>query len=249
MAQVQQVTAPQRKPRVGGIKDVSGPFVVEQRLAAVTDIVWEGSDCGVELSETRAGCYDLVTPAANKEATGVDQFAGIGPSFARYAGVECFIGGDQDGPSFEAQATARLEAAEDRTVEAKLMEWALGGTPIAAVGIAAAIANLEQAADAGYIGQPVLLMSRAMADLAYAADVLTRENGRLISPNGTPVVASGAIEGPEIAITGWPTVYASPIVSARGIAWGTNLDMALAERLYAIGIDCEFRAFADTTAP
>lgn len=248
MAQVQQVAPPQRKPRVGGIKDVSGEFVTENRLAASTGIVWEDSGCGVDLSATRAGCYDAVTPVESKEGTGVGQFTGVGPAFARYAGVTCWLGGDQEGPTYVEQARERLAGGEDRAVEAQLMAWAEDGEAVTGGSIVETIAALEQYADANYIGQPVLVMSREMADLAYAADALHREDGKLVSPNGTPVVASGAIESSAIAIIGWPAVYASEIVAAVGLAWSTNTELAIAERVYAIAVDCAFRA-ASTPTP
>lgn len=244
MAQVQQVTAPPRKPRAGGIKDVIGEFITESRLAATTAIVWEDSGCGVNLAETRAGCYDSITPIANKVATGVAELDGIGPSFARYAGVECFLGGDAGGTSYEEQARARLLAAEDRAVEGVLATWAAAGTAVTGGNIVASIAALEQYADNNYIGQPILLMSRASAVIAHAARALTREGGRLISPNGTPVIATGARAATSISVIGGTAVYASPVVSARGMLWKKNTDLAIAERLYAIGVDCDFRATA-----
>ena len=159
MAQVQQVAPPQRKPRVGGIKDVSGEFVTENRLAATTGIAWEDSSCGVRLSTTRAGCYDAVTPVDPKEGTGVGQFTGVGPAFARYAGVTCWLGGDADGPSYVEQARARLAAGEDRAVEKELMAWAASDSAVSSSDIVGLIAALEQFADANYAGLPVLILS------------------------------------------------------------------------------------------
>lgn len=246
MAHVQQVTPPPRKPRAGGIKSIVGDFIEEPRLAASTGIVWEGSDCLVQMSKTRAGCYDAIVPAEPKTSSGVSQYEGIAPAFAGYAGVECWIGGDADGESFAEQARRHLLEIEDRAVEEYLADWAeASSTSLTAASITAAIASLEEDADRYYVGQPVLLMTRDAAVYAYAASALVRENGQLVTPNGTPVIASAFNVDEKVSIIGWPAVYASPIVAGSAALTKKNLDLAIAERVYAVGVDCEYRATAN----
>lgn len=357
------VSAPKRKPRVGGIKDIiGGSFTEESRLSVVaglTNLAWEDATCGTSLASLPAGCYvatggidevqrltitgaptggtftltfDGQTTAAiarNASATAVQnallalsnvdpgdivvtggpgpatpytftfggdlgdqdvpemtvtasftggttpaaavttitpgvppapltgdetaQYTTIGDPFARYAGVQCFIGGDKD-ESFESQARRKFEGLEDRAVEAVLADWAGDApSPGTATSIAAAVGVAEEHADMNYVGQPVLIMSRLAADLAFAARVLTRENGRLVSPNGTPVLASGVIvagdEPDLIAIIGQPEVWATRVMTHQAPDLATNIDLAIAMRLFAIGVDCGYRYAVTVTAP
>lgn len=245
------VTAPTRKPRSGGIKSVVGEFTLEPRLT-VAGIAWEDAGCGFP-HETRAGCYDDVVDPEAKEGDGVDQHESIAPPFARYKGVDCFIGGDNVGDSYVDQAKAALEAGEDREVESQLFLWADAVTITADSGatISEVIAAAEEAADTGYVGQPVLFMSRHDAALAFAEKALVRENGVLVTGNGTPVIASGVFPDNTwgtVFILGAVEVYATPVVAQVAHAFASNHTLAIAERVYAIGVDCDYRAgFALTT--
>src|SRR6185312_16510397 len=90
-----------------------------------------------------------------KVALGITEHNGIGPAFARYAGVECYLGGDAGGDSYLQQARDLLAAGEDRAVEAELWEWAAAAaSPGTAATLVGAIAAAEEAADANYVGQP-----------------------------------------------------------------------------------------------
>lgn len=247
------VQAPVRKPRQGGIRDIVGQFVNEPRLAAVSQaggLSWEDSTCGFPRT-TRAGCYDDAVAAVEKYGDSVNQYTSIGEPFAQYAGVECWIGGDSEGASFQEQARQKLEAGEERLIEGNLWTWASDADVTgSAASIAAAIGDAEEYADDNYVGQPILLLSRRGADLAFAASVLTRENGRLVTPNGTPVLASGAFtSGPadEVAIIGGLLVLASPIVAHQAPNLSDNTALAIAERVYAVGVDCDFRYIVTVT--
>lgn len=244
MALSLQVAPPTPAPRLGGIKTVAGEFAHEQRLGATDSIVWEGTPWAT-LRDTRRECFDPTpeTPGV-KTFDGVDEFAGISAPYAKYAGISCYIGGDADG-SYPEAARAALEALEDRAAEAALWEWALGastaGEPATLV---EAIAIAEDYADGVYPFRPVLVMSRHDATLASAAGVLKEVDGKLITHQGTPVIASGAIPDDDhgtVAIIGQPKVYASEVVVARAPDTGANLDYAIAERIYAVAVDSEFR--------
>lgn len=237
------VTGPVRRPREGGIKSVIGDFIPETRLSVVngTDgLAWEDTGCGIPTA-TRAGCFDDVMPQVDKTAEGPTRHTTIGDPFALYKGVECYIGGDALGQSYREQAEAVLLAGEDRVIEARLYSWAAFGTTETRPTIADAIARVEQFADNQYVGLPVILISRNDAVLAHDSGALTRENGVLITANKTPVIASGAITAGGVAAIGMPAVWASQVVTAGAIKREDNVEMAIAERLYAIGVDCDFR--------
>ena len=242
----QLVPAPVRKPRVGGLKDILGGYVDQPRLG-VADIAWEDGTCGFP-STTRAGCYDSGVPAEDKDFAGVAQYTAIGPAFAQYAGVECFIGGDSIGDSYLAQARAKLEQGEDVEVANRLGDWA-AEAPVAFLldtanplqSAAMALGSLEAQAALEYVGQPVILAPVAIATMLFAAGALVREGGKLITGLGTPVVLYGTAATSVLSIVGHPAVYASPITAARGVLLHSNLDGAIAERVYAIGVDCDYR--------
>jgi hypothetical protein len=246
------VQAPTRRPRQGGIKTVAGEFVPVNRLAIVNGaggLAWEDSGCGLP-KVTRAGCYDDVIAAADKTFDGVTRRTSIGDPFARYAGVECWLGGDDDGSYLE-QASTLLEQGEDRAVESALWAWAAAAaTPGTATSWAQGIALAEDVADANYVGAPVILMSRFAAEQAYAAGAITREDGRLVTGNGNWVLSTGA--GPDgernrILAVGALAVYASTEVRASVTQHTDNLAAAIAERLYAVGVDCDYRYAVNVT--
>lgn len=243
---VNLVTAPVRKPRHGGLRSVVPEFILEERLAAGGVIGWEESGCGLP-QETQAGCYDETVDPASKEFDGVESLGAIGPAFARYAGVSCFIGGDADGPSYLEQAKTLLEQGEDRAVEKVLWEWAIDGPSQEVVGIVAAIAAAEKHADANYVGQPILIMSRADVVWAHAGGAVEYVNGLPFTINGTPIIATGVTDGADwgkVAAIGAVGVYASSMVAFEAPGLTQNLKYALAERVYAIGVDCGYRFVA-----
>lgn len=241
------VARPARRPRSGGIKAVIGEFLLETRLTAGEEIGWEASDCG-PVAETRAGCFSSVDPA-EKEFSGITQFTGTGEPFARYAGVACFLGGD-DEEDYKSQALALLSQWEDREVEGVLWEWAAGAaSPGEAASVVAAIAAADAHADENYAGLPILLVNRADADEAFAAGVLEHRDGLLVTGNGTPVIASAKFPAGSVAVTGWIAVYATDANSFGAIDHRYNTEYALAERIYSIAVDCEYRHLVGPETP
>lgn len=259
MVLVTRVAPPARKPRSGGIKDIVGSFILEERLTATEKVAWEDSGCGLpEL--TQAGCFDTTFELVegevpDKTASGISVVDGIAPPFAQYAGVECYLGGDNDGPTYSEQAERLLEQGEDRRIEQVLWDWALatGTTALTdAADIVAAIGAVEEYADENYVGQPVIILSRATAVAAFAAGAIERDSGRLVTANGNPVLATGAVpddEQGEVAAVGWPAVYASQMRSYIAPNLRLNRSLGLAERAYAIGVDCAFRVTVGITTP
>lgn len=248
MALTQNVPAPQRQARSGGIKDIVGDFTTVERLGHTEGITWDSVGCTFP-RPTRAGCIDEVTESVDKTGDGVVIENGIGIPFALYSGVACFVGGDNEGPSYTDQAQALLSAGEDRAVEAKLWAWIDAGTDTAAASLAAAIGAAEEHADANYIGQPVLVLSREDVISAKAAGILERIDGQLVSPNKTPVLSTSAATTGVVGIIGRPAVYATTAVAFRAPDLAANTDFAIAERIYAVGVDCNYRRTYTVTIP
>lgn len=234
------VSPPRREPRKGGIKAVTGDFVTTERLGAGGGIEWISDGC--EFPHAAPGLCFVPNPVTgDKEFEGIVQ--GAGPIFGLYAGVECFLTAGSD---YDDRARALLDQGEGRGVEEVLWEWAAttGGAPNAAASLVDAIALAEESADTYYVGAPVILMSRRVAVWARSVGALfggTAWDGDLWTANGTPVIASGAASDTQLSIIGWPTVYSSgEAVVINAIEHTTNRQMAIAERIYAIAVDCAF---------
>jgi hypothetical protein len=241
------VPAPKRERRRGGIKQVTGEFEPLARLGAAANIQYLSDGCDWP-SLAPGLCWGTVS-TGDKTFNGLDVEQGIIPVFAQYAGVECYLGQGADA-EYAARAKRLLLDTEEHEVEAALIAWAEAG-PVSgtATKLATAIAAADEYADQKYIGLPVIIMSRFMAVIADAEGVLHRDkdSGDLTTINGTPVVTSWVSAADKISVIGWPTVYASEVV-ANGVTNPTqNRELALAERIYAIAVDCLFRAVITVT--
>lgn len=236
------VAAPARKPRLGGIKSIVGEFTVVERLSVTQGgITWDALGCAFP-SATRAGCYDAVVPDAPKTPVGIATPAGAVDAFALYNGIECTLGGDTGTEgSFESQAEALLLQGEDRKIEAKLWGWLNAVASTNAPDLVQALAAAESDADANYLGQPVITVSRYDSQRLFAAGALVREGGVLVTANGSPVLATSAVTNGKVSATGALEVYATSIISAQAPRLNQNKDLAIAERVYAIGVDCAYR--------
>ena len=232
------VPSPVRKPRRGGIKSVVGEFVSADRLAVATNLEWIADNC--DFPKAAPGlCYAETPVTGDKTFDGIT--IGTGPIFALYAGVQCYLGPSTD---YEERARAQLEAGEARAVEEVLWEYGMsaGGTAPAQTSWVAAIGQADEAADTLYIGQPVIMLSRFAAVQARAAKAIfgDEETGQLWTPNGTPIIASSAASDTALIVMGWPTVYASGLVASTVVDHRVNQELALAERVYGIAVDCNF---------
>lgn len=233
---IADVAIPERKPRLGGIKSVIGDFVTAERLAASKNIQWVSPGCS--FPELAPGLCWGQDPTGTKTADGIDVMAGLADNFALYAGVECYMPGD-DYPS---RANKLLQDGEDRAVEAQFAAAFATLTPVAGTGgLAGAIAALDQEADGAYVGRPVIWMARDAAVEARAADLVEGDrDGNLWTANGTPVVASASLSAAEVWVTGWPTVYASGIFVTVVDHPTQNRTLAIAERAYGLAVDCGY---------
>jgi hypothetical protein len=242
------VPAPHREPRRGGIKSVTGDFIPLERLGAAANIHYVSDGC-VWPSLAPGLCWGA-DPGGDKSFGGMDIEDGIGGIFAQYVGVECFLGAGND-VEFTDRARRQLEYGEAHEIEAGFVAWAAGGAAAGTgAGIANAIAAAEEYADQHYIGAPVLLMSRHSAVLGDAANALDGDGiGGIWTINGSPVVATWLMPDDKIYVIGWPSVYASQIATAASHEIVQNREQALAERIYAMAVDCTFRAVVTITAP
>jgi hypothetical protein len=180
-------------------------------------------------------------PPTDKTVGGLGSGASVVPNFGGYIGVECFLHGTPD--EYGPRASDALELAQDRFVEGVLWGWitaaAATGT---ATGLVAAIALAEENADVSYIGRPVIHLSRQDAVTAFAASALVVRDGKLETANRTPVVASGAYATGIVGVTGGITVEQSSIRVSPGLNYTKNTMLAIAERVYGIIVDCDYRA-------
>lgn len=180
-------------------------------------------------------------PPTDKIVGGLGTGQHIVPNFGGYIGVECFLHGDPD--EYGPRAQAALEAAQDRFIEGVLWGWITAGAATGtAAGLLATIALAEENADNAYIGQPVLHLSRQDADTAFAANALALVDGKLVTPHLTPVVASGAYATGVVGVTGGITVEQSSIRVSPGLNYTKNTMLAIAERVYGLLVDCDYRA-------
>jgi hypothetical protein len=238
---------PTRKPRRGGIKSVA-EFVPTDRLMAVKALDWTNEPC--TFPNAAPGLCWGTNPGGTKSFNGNDVNRS-GDAFALYSGDECFAGGGLD---YDSRARASLEQGEDRELEERLVLFlaAKDATPADFGGFAAGFAAAETAADNDYIGQPVIVMNRGDVSAAGAARVIFSDNeGNLTTQNGTPVLASGRVPAGDFYVTGQITVFTSPaIIVNRVIHHINNREMAIAERAYAFGIDCDYVvAYSVTEVP
>lgn len=234
------VEPPQRLPRKGGLLSIA-EVRPASRLASANGVQYVPDPC--ELRYDAAGfCYVETPVTADKNFTSILNSTGVIPNFGLHYGVSCWINDEDD---FAERARAGLDFSESRGLESILWAWINGATALtAATGIVAAIAALEQSADDLYIGQPIIHINRGDAVRAAAAGALSPnpvDDGKLWTANGTPVVASAKYPAGTLGITGGITVFRSDIVDTRTEALEDNTAYALAERVYGIAVDCDFR--------
>lgn len=236
-----EVSAPTRAPREGGIEDVA-EFVHNERLATVQGIVFVSDGCN--FPELYEGLCYATDPAVPDEKT----FDGIeiedgGIPFTLYSGVECFMNGGTY-EEFAARARAAFDMGHGREIENQLGLWADGATAITtpvATGVTAAIGRIQQDLDDRYVGRGVILISRFDANAALAAGALDHEGEFLRTKLKTPVIASGRIAPGTVYGLGAVKVEHTEVVAREVDDPTTNRRYALAEAVFALVVDCEFR--------
>lgn len=241
------VAAPARQARLGGLR-AAAQWVENQRLGAAETVVYQSDGCTFPM-EAIGLCYTQNGTDDEKSGVGIDIVEAIDEPFALYGGVECYIGPDDE--DFVTRARTILRDGEDRALETRLGQWAVAGTALSEVpDIVEAIAALEEYADDHYVGRPVLLMSRADAVRAGAALAIQYGiDGLPYTVNGTPVVASAMFTTGEPAVVGAVTILRSAVNDIDTVDHVNNTRWAVAEAVYSILVDCEFRAVAPLETP
>lgn len=241
---VVEIAAPVRTDRVGGISKVA-TFRQNDRLGAAQLLAFQSDGCTFpQISEHL--CYVGEADPAAKMFDGIEIEDAIGVPFPLYAGVMCYAGPDPD--ELE-RAQRALASGTDRALEEQLAIWAQGGV---AVGtgetVAGAIALVEQALDDQYVGQGVILMSRADAVRADAEGAIHANlDGVPTTINGTPVIASGRVDPGQLFGLGAIVVEYSETLAREIVQTEANRHWALAEAVFALAVDCSLRLRASTT--
>jgi hypothetical protein len=241
------IASPPRKPRVGGIGSIAS-FRLNGRLGIAQSLIFQSDACTFpQVSEHL--CYVGEESPTDKAFDGIVIADAIGTPFPLYAGVKCWAGPDPD--ELE-RANEILTEGRDRALEEQLAIWANQGTIVPGGGtggtVTGAIALIEQELDDNYIGQGVILMSRADAVRGDAEGSLHVSNGLITTINGTPVIASGRVAPGQAFGLGAIVVEHGGAESRQVVRPTFNEIWALAEEIYALAVDCEFRVRASTTA-
>ena len=298
------VEAPRRVDRKGGIRTVADFVDGVDRIA--TDGTTVHVSPGCTFPQT---LLELCIPTSpEKTRKGIDQIEGLGGNFALYAGVECFLGGED----YAAAATTLLDQGEDRALESVLVTRILGGaTAATTTSLGDAIAQADNNADNNYLGSPILIVNRgdvsrlvedgalkamtvrgatfevdstrvpfavktSPSSFAFSAPSSNADNNYLGSPilivnrgdvsrlvgdgvlkakddgevftaNGTRVLSTSKVAPGTVIATGQITVHRSSAETHQVAAHTTNREYAIAERAYAIVIDCGYTAVYTVT--
>lgn len=240
-----RIEAPARKERAGGITQVA-EFVQNDRIGNAEAVVYQSDNCTFPYTE-EVRCF-AAAAVPDKTYAGIEIEDAIGAPFTLVAGVSCFINPD---PDEEARARAIFDAGKDRALEEIVGVWADGGVALAAgTSVEGAIALVDQELDDKYIGQGVILMSRADAVLADAAGAISVEDGDAYptTVNGTPILASGRIASGTVYGVGAIKVEHTGTQNYNTHDLESNLHYALAEAIFVLAVDCEFRIKSSTGA-
>lgn len=243
---------PARAERRGGLKTVA-EFVTDSRVntGALPQFISDG--CSFPVDDI-ALCYP--SPAADqndKEPTGIETLDAAVSPFGIFNAVECWLDAE-NGTDFESRAATLLEQGEDRAIEARLNTWAQSVTATATISGGITPANLQEAlaraeahADVNYLGAPVLLINRGDAVRIGAINFDTAD-GVMRTKNGNLVLASGKITASTVTAVGALTVLLSPVVANRAPTVKQNTEIAIAERVASILVDCRYAARYVVTA-
>lgn len=246
MVVTQTVTGPTRPPRLGGLNGVA-EFETVDRLGYTEKVSWVSDPCGFPMNAIGL-CWEESSADFPKAGMPVETESAIDKPFALYGGVECFLGADND---FDERARVILEQGEGAALEGRIGAWASAAPPVPGIGtLLEALAGVECSMDAEYLGRGVIFVNRGDAVILSASGALIPGvSGAITTINGTPVVSSAAIGQGLIAGTGAIKVLTTPILSHSAVKHRTNVEMSIAERSYAILVDCSYRVQAYAPVP
>jgi len=235
-APITYVNAPTRGARRGGIFAVAAVEDNVDRLLMADVLSWTSDDCDFPVGVPELCFGESADPGGVKTFEGLTT-AESATVFAAYAGIACWI----DGDDFAGRARAKLAQGAHKIVEDHAAEWlaANAGVALPSESVATAIALADNYADDAFPGLPVIWINRGQADIALSEHaVIADGNGGLWTANGTPIIASSSIPANTVYVTGTVTVYRSVVVDAQAIDQTHNTEYAIAEQGYAIGFDC-----------
>lgn len=230
------VAPPVRHPRRGGILAVADIIESDERLFIAESVQWTAESCDAVVSVPELCFGTSPDPGGSKDFAGLsDAFSS--DVFAGYAGSQCWIHGED----FVERSRRTLADGEGLFIETQAVAWfvdiAAAATVVTSFG--GAISAADNFADANYPGRPTLWMNRGDAVEAHGARLLNGDReGNLWTPNGTPVIATSAVPAGTVYVTGSVTVWRTKVVDGTAIDHTHNLEYGIAERGYAVGLDC-----------
>lgn len=249
------VEAPARTARTGGLTSVVTPIDITDDHAQ-NGVQYEGDPCGALPDFAPGLCDPAYIPA---DLVPDEKDFGTGPNwaqtlpFALYVGYECWM----PGADYEANALRVLEAGESYGIEKALSVAVLQGADVTVESgtfdIAHGVARLEALLGANYTGRGIIHMDRETASLAATGRVLVPDPAWSVwTQQGIPVSNGTGYElnGPGdtapasgkrwIYATGDVSVFRSPADTYAADNVTHNTTDALAERIYNIGVDCDY---------
>lgn len=183
-------------------------------------------------------CFaNLQIADAPKDSHGI--FSSETTTFSLYFAVDCYLQADEQ--EFATRAREGLLAGESTGIE-KVGQGLLNAitTTATATGIVDAIGKAESYAGRSWGHLPLIHMDRELATDAIAANVLAPGlDWTLTTLQGTPVNNAGGFTPQNtIWVTGPATIVRGPISTYRAVDAEHNREVVLAERSYAMWIDC-----------
>ena len=197
----------------------------------------QGSTCEVPM-QAPYDCYsNIPITDADKDAHGI--FSSETTVFSLYFAVDCTLQSDEG--EFERRAREGLEAGESTGIEVigqDLLNQI--STTATAADVTEAIGKAEIWAGNHWGHLPLIHMDRGLATEGIAAHVIVPGlDWSLTTGQGTPIDNGGGFVAQNtIWVTGSASIARGPIKTYRAIDPLHNHEMALAERSYALWIDC-----------
>jgi hypothetical protein len=250
MANPIYVPTPSSEPYVGGLFGAATIVDGNERAAAM-GAQFEAVPCTFP-NPAPGSCWKNIgtTTVASTKSTTAPGFGATILNFPLYAGVQCFLNANSD---YDQKAQELLLAGEAVAVEKVFYQWLVdnAGTAVAAPasgGVVSAFGVAESLLGGQLPTLGVIHANRYITNLARSAHLVTLGTDEpLLTIQGTPVANGGgytpnpaAPVADRIFATGAITIYRGDIQVTRATDQTHNREMAIAERGYAIAINCNY---------